>query len=115
MSDPIQIVPTAMAVPRVTPVRHEPPVEPAKKPQTDNRSNNDRRDSEREAAAASDRRMSVTRDENAKAFVYRSIEADSGEVVWQYPAEVMLRRAEFLRQFEEKQREEQARELDERA
>lgn len=115
MSDPIQVVPTAMAVPRVAPVRHEPPVEPAKKPQTDNRSNNDRRDHEREAdAAAAERRMSITHNETLKTFVYRSIEEESGDVVWQYPAEEMLRRAEFLRQMEER-REERAHEVDERA
>jgi uncharacterized FlaG/YvyC family protein len=115
MSDPIQVVPTAMAVPRVTPVRHEPPVEPARKTQTDNRSSNERRDHEREAAiVAQERHMSITHDEKLKTFIYRSVDADSGDVVWQYPAEEMLRRAEFLRQLEER-REERAHALDERA
>jgi uncharacterized FlaG/YvyC family protein len=58
--------------------------------------------------------MSITHDEKLKTFVYRSIEEESGDVVWQYPAEEMLRRAEFLRQLEER-REERAHEVDERA
>ena len=116
MSDPIQAVPpSAVAVPRVTPVRPEPPVEPPKKSQAENRGSNDYRDSERKAALAAERQMSITRDENLKAFVYRSIEAESGEVVWQFPAEEMLRRAEHLRQLEEKRLEDLAREVDERA
>jgi uncharacterized FlaG/YvyC family protein len=106
MSDPIQAVPSAVPVPRVAPVRQEPPVEPAKKAQAENRESSERRDSERQAQAASDRRMSVTRDETLRTFVYRSIEADSGEVVWQWPAEEMLRRAKHVRALEEKQREE---------
>lgn len=117
MSDPIQVVPSAAAVPRVTPVRPEPPVEPPKKAQADNRSSNDYRDSERKAAAeaAAERHLKVTHDEKLKLFVYRSVDADSGDVVWQFPAEEMLRRAEHLRQLEEKRREESAREIDERA
>lgn len=115
MSDPIQVVPSAAAVPRVTPVRPEPPVEPPKKAQAENRSSNDYRESERRAALAAERHMSITRDENLKAFVYRSIDADSGDVVWQFPAEEMLRRAEHLRQLEDKRREETAHEVDERA
>lgn len=118
MSDPIQVAPpSAVPVPRVTPVRQESPVEPPKKSQTDNRGSNDYRESERRAAVEAERQMSITRDENLNGFVYRSIEADSGEIVWQFPAEEMLRRAEHFRQLEEKRREErtEAREVDERA
>lgn len=116
MSDPIQAVsPSAVAVPRVTPVRPEPPVEPPKKPQAENRGSQDYRESERKAAIQAERRLSITRDENLRRFVYRSIEEESGDVVWQFPAEEMLRRAEHLRQLEEKRREDLSHEVDERA
>jgi uncharacterized FlaG/YvyC family protein len=117
MSDPVQAVPpSAVAVPRATPVRQDPPpVEPPKKSQTDNRGSNDHREAERRAAIEADREMSITRDENLNGFVYRSIEVDSGDVVWQFPAEELLRRAEHLRQMEEKRLEERAREVDEKA
>jgi len=116
MSDPIQAVPpSAVAVPRVTPVRPEPPVEPPKKSQAENRGSHDYRESERHAAVEAERRLTITRDKNLQAFVYRSIDAESGDIVWQFPAEEMLRRAEHLRQLEEKRREDLAHELDEQA
>jgi hypothetical protein len=45
-------------------------------------------------------RLTITRDDGANAFVYRSINADTGEVVWQYPVEQVLRMAHRLRQLE---------------
>jgi uncharacterized FlaG/YvyC family protein len=113
MSDPIQAVPSAVPVPRVAPVRQEPPIEPAKKAQTESRASSDRRESERQAQAERDRQMSVTRDETLRTFVYRSIEQESGEVVWQWPAEEMLRLAKHMRELEDKRAEQRA--VDERA
>jgi hypothetical protein len=115
VSDPIQAVPpSAAAVPRVVPVRPEPPVEPPKKSQPQNRDSEDYRESERKAVEA-ERRLSITRDENIRGFVYRSIEKDSGDIVWQFPAEEMLRRAAHLRQIEERRREDLSHEVDEQA
>jgi uncharacterized FlaG/YvyC family protein len=115
MSDPIQAVPpSAVAVPRVTPVRPEPPVEAPKKSQAENRGSQDYRESERKAVEA-ERRFSIARDENLRGFVYRSIEKDSGDIIWQFPAEEMLRRAEHLRHLEEKRLEDLSHEVDERA
>jgi len=45
-------------------------------------------------------RLTITRDEGANAFVYRSVNADTGEVVWQYPVEQVLRMAHRLRELE---------------
>lgn len=45
-------------------------------------------------------RLTITRDEAANAFVYRSIDRKSGEVVWQYPVEQVLRMAQRLRELE---------------
>lgn len=44
--------------------------------------------------------LSITRDEAANTFVYRSIDRKSGEVVWQYPVEQVLRMAHRLRELE---------------
>jgi uncharacterized FlaG/YvyC family protein len=45
-------------------------------------------------------RLTITRDEDANTFVYRSINAETGEVVWQYPVEQVLRMAHRLRELE---------------
>ncbi len=44
--------------------------------------------------------LMITRDEAANTFVYRSIDRKSGEVVWQYPVEQVLRMAHRLRELE---------------
>ena len=100
MSDAVQMPPTLPVVPRVAPVRAAEHVEPPKKPQTENHNSGDRRE-ESPASSADDRHMRISRDEVARRFVYRSVEADTGDVVWQYPAEEMLRRAHYLRHVEE--------------
>jgi uncharacterized FlaG/YvyC family protein len=120
MSDPVQMPPSHAVVPPVAPVRAAPPVEPATKPQADNRDSNDRREGERQQNQAAnlpaDRRLTISRDSNLHSFVYRSIESGSGEVVWQWPAEEMLRRAQSLRAVEAKMREEGgAHDVDEKA
>jgi len=45
-------------------------------------------------------RLTITRDEAANTFVYRSLDADTGAVVWQYPVEQVLRMAHRLRELE---------------
>jgi flagellar protein FlaG len=45
-------------------------------------------------------RLTITRDEAANAFVYRSVNTDTGEVMWQYPVEQVLRMAQRLRELE---------------
>ncbi len=117
MSNSVQMPPTHAVIPPIAPVRAEPPVEPAKKTQADNRNTNDHRQGEQpgqNAEAPPDRRLIISRDSNLHSFVYRSVEADSGEVVWQWPAEEMLRRAKSLRAVEEKLREDRSG-LDEKA
>jgi uncharacterized FlaG/YvyC family protein len=110
MSDPVQMPPTHAVIPPIAPVRAEPPIEPAKKSQADNRNSNERRESQQQqnpsANAPPDRRLTISRDSNLHSFVYRSIAADSGEVVWQWPAEEMLKRAKSLRAIEVQMREE---------
>ena len=110
MSDPVQFPPTVANVAPPAPVRPQPAVEPAVKTQADNRSatGGDGR------PAGSERLLTITRDPNLQGFVYRSIDAESGEVVWQWPNEAALRRAEYVRALEAKMRE-KARAVDETA
>jgi len=112
MSDPVQMPPsTPFTPPRVTPVHVADPVEPATKPQSDNRSAGDHKpgsDRPSTQTSAADRHLTITREPALQSFVYRSIESDSGEVVWQYPAEQVLRRARTLRELEERHRREVA-------
>jgi uncharacterized FlaG/YvyC family protein len=107
MSDAVQMPPTLPVVPRVAPVRAAEHIEPPKKSQTDSQSSNQQRqesDAGSQAVASDQRQMRISRDEAARRFVYRSVVSDTGEVVWQYPAEEMLRRAHYLRKVEEQVR-----------
>lgn len=45
-------------------------------------------------------RLTITRDKIANTFVYRSIDTRSGDVIWQYPVEQVLRMAHRLREME---------------
>lgn len=108
MSDQVQMPPTStpFATPRVTPVRVADPVEPATKSQADNRNSGDHRSNSGQQAqsTAADRHLTITREPALQSFVYRSVDSDSGEVVWQYPAEQVLRRARQLRALEDRLR-----------
>lgn len=119
MSDPINIAASTQQAARAVPVRPEPQIEPAKETQTDNRAGNERRERDREqrdeaAAAREARHFTVTRDPALKSFVYRSVDAESGDVVWQYPAEEMLRHKRHMKAMAEKQQAE-AKAVDETA
>ena len=107
MSDQVQLPPSLPFAPRVTPARAPDPIEPPKKSQADNRNANDHHaggDAPPQAGPtpSSDRQLTITPEPALQSFVYRSIDADSGDVVWQWPAEQVLRRARLLRALEEK-------------
>ncbi len=108
MSDAVQLPPSLPVVPRVAPVRPAEHIDPPKKSQTENRNSSDQRqsDSQGGASSASERHLTITRDKAVQSFVYRSVEADTGEVVWQWPAEEILRRAHHLREVEDQLRHE---------
>ena len=108
MSDVVQLPAFMPVVPRVAPVRPAEVVEPPKKPKTDNQSSNEQRHDSAESTVltAAKRQMHISRDEAANAFVYRSIEVGTGEVVWQWPSDEILRRAQYLREAEERMRHE---------
>jgi uncharacterized FlaG/YvyC family protein len=106
MSDAVQLPPSLHVVPRVAPVRAAEQVDPPKKSQTDNHNSSDQRQESGDAAlqraiASQNRDMHISRDELAKTFVYRSVESDTGQLVWQWPAEQILKHAQYMREIEE--------------
>jgi len=114
MSDQVQLPTSAPFAPIVTPAPRTERVEPAKQSQADNRNSGDQRpndDRPPTLPSAANRHLTITREPALQSFVYRSIDKDSGEVVWQWPAEQVLRRARHLRELEEKRQNE----LDEKA
>ena len=65
---------------RQAPVRPDHVVEPARNTQTENRtSSDDQHDSH------TNRHLTISRNESLNTFVYRSIDEESGDVLWQYP------------------------------
>lgn len=108
MSDAIQMPASMPVVPRVAPVRPAEVVEPPKKPQTESHNSNEQRQDSGEATVlkANQRQMRISHDKAAQAFVYRSVEAGTGEVVWQWPSDDILRRAQYQREAEERIRHE---------
>ena len=108
MSDAVQMPPMMPVVPRVAPVHPAEHVEPPKKPQTEQQNTGDRRrDGESKGAlAASERHLRIMHDDAAKTFVYKSVEAETGDVVWQWPSEQILRRATYAHEAETQQRHE---------
>lgn len=96
MSDPIRLPPVPI-VPQITHVRATEAIEPAQESRADNRSSSEQQSGHEQkrtqVAAVPQRQFSITRDPVLKSFVYQSIDAQSGVVVWQWPAEEILRRA----------------------
>lgn len=98
MSDTVQLVPSVPVVTRPVQVRPDQIVEPAKNAQTENRSQG-----EGDHASHGDhanRHLTISRSDKLGTFVYRSIDGQSGDVLWQYPAENMLRMAQQWRDLE---------------
>lgn len=111
MTDAVQMPPSMLVVPRVVPVLAAEQVAPPKKPQSENQNSSDRRhdgggNQPKAALGPSARQMRIMHDDAAKSFVYKSVEADTGEVVWQWPTEQILRRAKYHLEVEAQQRHE---------
>ena len=102
MSDPIQAAVVAAPAPVVRP---EPAVEAVAPPHIENGVPNEGKKGERPPIATEARashRLTITRDALLNAFVYRSVDGDTGEVLWQWPAEGALRRARYWRELAER-------------
>ena len=95
MSDTIQLVPSVPVVARPAQVRPDQHVEPAKQPQAENRTADNGSDSQSHQNPPN-RHLTISRHDTLGTFVYRSIDGDSGKVVWQYPSESILRTSQEL-------------------
>lgn len=100
MSDTIQLVPSVPVVSRIAPVRPEQQIEPASESRSDNRTGDNGRGGDSHAGQQS-RHLTISRSDTLGTFVYRSIDQDSGDVVWQYPNEGRLRMSQHLQELEE--------------
>ena len=100
MSDTIQLVPSVSVVSRPMQVRPDQLVEPAQKPQTDNQTASNGSHAEHQGGQPS-RHLTVSRHDTLGVYVYSSIDEGSGDVLWQYPAENILRMAQQWQEKEE--------------
>jgi len=98
MSDTIQLVPSVPVVARPVAVRPDQQVEPAKQSHADNRPADNGNESNQQSSQQNlpSRHLTISRHDTLGTFVYRSIEEDSGKVVWQYPSESILRTSQEL-------------------
>jgi len=119
MSDAVKLTPALPTVPPLPPVPEARPdlrVEPAEKPRPEPRTADNGNGRDRKAPeAAPSRSLSISRNEQLGAVVYRSIDEESGEVVWQYPADSALRMAEQLQEMQAQRERAAERRVDEKA
>ena len=101
MSDTIQLVPSVPVISRISPVRPEQQIEPAAESRSDNRTDDNGKGGESHAGQQN-RHLTISRNDTLGTFVYRSIDQESGDVVWQYPNEGRLRMSQLLQELEEK-------------
>ena len=104
MSAAVKLTPALPVVPPLPPVQAARPdlrVEAAEKPRPENRTadNGNGRNGEPPAAQAT-RSLTISRQDKLGAFIYRSIDEQSGEVVWQYPADSILRMSQHLQEMQ---------------
>jgi len=97
MSDTIQLVPSIPVVARPVAVRPDQHVEPAKQSHADNRpADNGNDQPQQQQQNLPSRHLTISRHDTLGTFVYRSVDEDSGKVVWQYPSESILRTSQEL-------------------
>jgi len=55
--------------------------------------------SDQNSASINERRLSISRDDNSQRFVFRGVNAKTGEVERQFPSDADLKRSAMLRNF----------------
>ena len=100
MSDTIQLVPSVPVVARAVAVRPDHHVEPAQQSHAEKRTADNGNDSPQQQQNLPNRHLTISRHDTLGTFVYRSIDEDSGKVVWQYPSESILRTSQSLQALE---------------
>ena len=103
MSDAVQLVPSVAVVARLPQARPDHLIDPAKYTQTGNRRSNNEDDQPAPQSEQQNRHLTITRHDTLHTFVYRSIDEESGDVVWQYPSENMLRMSEHWHEMKERE------------
>lgn len=114
MSDTIQLVPSVPVVSRVAPVRPEQQVEPAAETQSENRTADNGKGGDNHAGQPN-RHLTISRNDSLGVFVYRSVDEDSGDVVWQYPNEGRLRMSQHLQDLQDLEEQNARHQVDEKA
>ena len=114
MSDTIQLVPSVAVPSHTPPVRPEQHIEPAAETRSDNHTANNGKGGESHEGQQG-RRITISRNDTLGTFVYRSIDNDSGDVVWQYPNESRLRMSQHLQELQELQEQKLRDGVDEKA
>jgi hypothetical protein len=107
MSDSVKLTPALPVVPPLPlpqAVRPDLRVEPAAKSEAGDRpaDNGNGRNGEPPPGPAS-RNLSISRQEQLGTFIYRAIDKESGDVVWQYPPETVLRSSQHLLEIQKMQ------------
>jgi len=103
MSNSIQVNPMAPAAPRPAVKRVSAPVAPPAAMPLDDKAQakvESAQPVEPVVAVQPSTHLTIAKDEAANTFVYRSIDSKTGDVVWQYPVEQVLRMAHTLRELE---------------
>jgi uncharacterized FlaG/YvyC family protein len=122
MSDSVKLTPALPVVPPLPPqpaVRPDVRVEPAEKTRPESRTadngNARPREEQERLKSTTERNLTISHQEKMGGFIYRSVDVDSGEVVWQYPAESSLRMSQTLRDMERAAARHEGRKADELA
>lgn len=101
MSDTVQLVPSVPVIARPAPVRPDQQVEPARESHAEKRTADNGSDDGQHAGQSARHHLTISRSDRLGTFVYRSIEDESGDVVWQYPTENRLRMSQHLQEMAE--------------
>lgn len=120
MSDSVKLTPALPVVPPLPPqpdARPDLRVEPAEKARAEARTadNGNGRNAEEQVQAKPGRSLTISRQEKLGGFIYRSIDDQSGEVIWQFPADSILRMSQALREMEKAMEQGEGRNADEQA
>ena len=105
MSDSVKLTPALPVVPPLPPqpeARPDMRVEPAERARAEARTadKGNGRNTDEQVPSKPNRSLTISRQDKLGGFIYRSIDAQSGEVVWQYPADSILRMSQALREMQ---------------
>ncbi len=120
MSDSVKLTPALPVVPPLPPqpeARPDMRVEPAEKARAEARTadKGNGRNTDEQAPSKPTRSLTISRQEKLGGFIYRSIDDRSGEVIWQFPADSILRMSQALREMQKAMEQGEGRNADRQA